>query len=559
MAIQDQATQTSHYRKKHSLILKDGLQFVSSLIIPVMLGVFTVVTTIHQQKTAREQRLEDLNESRHQRLEDLNESRYQRLQEENHQRDLATIVIDVANMFKKNNGSLTSDNVTATIARVKALTTFRQLDAQRNIQIIRFLYESGQLTKTAQRPSLDLSTAKFCNMDFRELAVNEKQLDELSLTGVALLNATFEDIEISNSNFANIQLNNVNFSLGTLHAIKFSFSRFNDVNLSYGQLRNVNFSSSVLVNVNFSFVSMFEVQLPLIQLKHGNFSFVVLFNGDFSSARLENVNFSGARLNNIDFSSTVLFNVDFSHSQLANVTFFRATLHRANFSFVEFYGPIFTHAQLNIVNFSSAILVSANFTDIKASYTDFEETSCVGAHFDGAVFSNCSFWLANIKRASFRKSLLEIPTLSSIVDFSFANLYGANFENASVLYNQLQGALSIQDVVLPNRTLAHDTNLINNGHADCSASSVDGWTLLRGDITTVMFDASSANCRFQLQSFDIGAAMKQHVNLSHKWDSDSWPYSEAVLRGHTSIGVSIQLTGIINERYIYAPKRLSNL
>jgi hypothetical protein len=73
-------------RRFCGLTVKDALQFLSSLILPVMLGVFTVVITFQQQKLAQEQRIEDMNVARQQRLEDRNESQSQREQDKNDSR-----------------------------------------------------------------------------------------------------------------------------------------------------------------------------------------------------------------------------------------------------------------------------------------------------------------------------------------------------------------------------------------------------------------------------------------------------------------------------------------
>ena len=58
-------------RRCCGLSLKDGLNFLSSLILPSMLGVFTVIITFQQQKIAQQQRTEDLQVTRQQRTEDL--------------------------------------------------------------------------------------------------------------------------------------------------------------------------------------------------------------------------------------------------------------------------------------------------------------------------------------------------------------------------------------------------------------------------------------------------------------------------------------------------------
>ncbi|CAF5062963.1 unnamed protein product, partial [Rotaria sp. Silwood1] len=160
-----------------------------------MLGVFTIVITVHQQKMAREQRLEDLNESRYQRQRE--ESRQGELATSQYQDELLVAYIkDMAKYLEKGNGSLTSNNVMATVARVKTLNIFRQLDPQRNVRIIRFLYEAGQLTKTQERPSLDISTAELRDIDFRDSAINKKKLNNITLTDIFLSNASFIEIEM---------------------------------------------------------------------------------------------------------------------------------------------------------------------------------------------------------------------------------------------------------------------------------------------------------------------------------------------------------------------------
>jgi hypothetical protein len=75
MGQQDQAIQTHkpswQFREFCNIRVKDIFQFCSSLMLPLILGIFTVVITFHQQKTACEQRLEDRNESREQRMQEL--------------------------------------------------------------------------------------------------------------------------------------------------------------------------------------------------------------------------------------------------------------------------------------------------------------------------------------------------------------------------------------------------------------------------------------------------------------------------------------------------------
>ena len=58
-------------REFRCLSMKHILKLISALILPVVLGVFTIVITFHQQKMAREQRLGDQHQLRQQPQQEL--------------------------------------------------------------------------------------------------------------------------------------------------------------------------------------------------------------------------------------------------------------------------------------------------------------------------------------------------------------------------------------------------------------------------------------------------------------------------------------------------------
>ncbi|CAF4615247.1 unnamed protein product [Rotaria socialis] len=623
---------------------RNVLQFMSALIVPLMLGVFTIVTTFHQQKMAREQRLEDLNESRYQRLEDLNETRNQRLEDLNEtrnqrledlnetrnqrllgeglQRELATkryqddllvaYINAMAKLLEKYMGSLISNNVASTIARVKTLTTFRQLDAQHNFQIIRFLYEAKQLTDTPENRSLDLSAAELFDIDFRNASIKKKLLHNLSLTDVFLMNATFIGLQMEHIGFAGTEFDIANFSLGRINHSNFSFTIFQNanfsctilsntifanaelkhINFSYTQLDNVDFSlakldilnyssanilnvvfkSGSVQNINFLFAQLVHVSFSFARLENVDFSYALLNNVDFSFASLTNVNFSHtqlfnvkfsythaknvdfsyALLNHVDFLNAILSNVNLSHTQLFNAKFSYTNFNYADFSFAELVKADFSNAELMNVNFSSAVLMLASFHFAKVSNTSFRQSSCVASRFDDASLSDCNFWRSNLKHAVFYEATFNQ------VNFSRANLYKANFTGTTIAKSELKDALSIQDATLSYETIVHDENLINDGQADCNISLITGWTLNCGSVMKVMSDKSNSNCQFTLQSLSTGAAMYQRINLSDKWDSSSWPYSQAVLTAEMSVGVSVELKGIKNNHSVFSEEILNS-
>jgi hypothetical protein len=63
MVLRDQSTMTKHSDSLNrcfcGLTPREVLSFIGSLLLPFMLGVFTIVFTLHQQKVSVQQRLED--------------------------------------------------------------------------------------------------------------------------------------------------------------------------------------------------------------------------------------------------------------------------------------------------------------------------------------------------------------------------------------------------------------------------------------------------------------------------------------------------------------------
>ncbi|CAF1549348.1 unnamed protein product [Rotaria magnacalcarata] len=543
-------------RAKKSVKFRGGLKFISSLLLPLALGVFTIVITFQQQSAAKQQRDDDREASKQQRDQenDLDNKRYQ-----NDRFD--TYIQQMGKLLEKYNGSIKSSEVTATLARVKTLNIFRQLDAQRNVQIIRFLYEAKQLTDTPEDRSLDLSTAKLLDIDFRDAAVDGKQLDQLSLTGIFLSNATFIGIKMLNISFSRTKFNTANFSLAEINDANFSSAGFNNTSFASTSFSNTIFTKATFNNVNFLSKNIHGVNFENSTLAHVDFSFSVLYNADFSSATLSNVNFSqavlfnakfsSASLSNVNFSQAVLFNAKFSPLIVINAKFSSAILNDVDFSFAKLHKPDFSEAQLTKVNFASTILILAIFDHANVSSTNFHQSSCVASRFDYGSLSYCNFWHSNLKDATFKQAKLNH------FNFSRANLYKTDFTGTNISESELKDALSIQDAVLSNGTPVHDENLISNGQADCNISHISGWTVSNGNITSVISNSSNSNCQFTLQSLSTGAAMYQRVRLSDKWDSNLWAYSEAVLSAKMSVGVSMELKGLQKNKSVSSKETLS--
>ena len=376
MAIEEQSAQprkAGHLSRRISM--KHALKFLSALILPLLLGVFTVVITFQQRNMARDQWLHDRIESREKQQHDRNESQNQRQQELdianrqeasrrgeniNQYQDvlLVNYIKEMGDLLKESNGSLMSNPITSILARVKTLNVFRQLEGKRAALILRFLYESRQLTDTNKSKSLDISTATVTEVDPSVLKILP-DIGPLLLRGIILKNFTSGVKEMKNVSFTSALLENVDFSCAEpLQNVQFSSARLYNAQFSSARLDSVDFSSAKwLGNVTFSSSWLDDVSFSSAWLDNVDFSSAIrLDNLKFSSAWLKNVTFSYARLDNVDFSSAIQFfdvrftyawldNVDFSSVQLENVDFSSAELISVNFSYATFGNVCFSISQ----------------------------------------------------------------------------------------------------------------------------------------------------------------------------------------------------------------------
>ena len=250
MGRQDRATQTNRQQHRYGnacrLAMKALLKLISSLVLPLMLGIFTVVITFHQQRTAREQRLEDRLDDRHksqeqrkQELDIANMGRETQMKATNNQYQdevLVAYIKEIADSLEKSNGSIMSDSIMATIARAKTLNTIRQLDGTRNSHVIRFLYEARQLTTTKQSSALDISTVQLVNID-KSILKTVSDIGTLSLVGALLRNCTINHTSLRDIDFSSTEIDDSDFTSSELDSVQIQFGRLKNVNFTYSTFR----------------------------------------------------------------------------------------------------------------------------------------------------------------------------------------------------------------------------------------------------------------------------------------------------------------------------------
>jgi len=247
-------------RRFHNTLSRNVRILLSSLVIPLIFGVITILVTLRQHQQADRHFDVHMNFSREQRLDDDIRSQIQREQQWKiaimNQEARSKIAIDqyrnklfldymkeISVLLKESNSSLTSNSLTHTIARFKTLTVLQHLDGLRRRHVIRFLYEARQLTNTNESNALDISTADLIDIHY-DTSSWFLHRGKISLAGVYLQNSTFHEITLHNVNFSNARLYNVNFSSTRLYTIDFSSTRLYTIDFSSAFLRYVTFSSA---------------------------------------------------------------------------------------------------------------------------------------------------------------------------------------------------------------------------------------------------------------------------------------------------------------------------
>lgn len=485
MASHDQSTMTERSLYSHGrfgLTIKDGLQFISALLLPLMLGVFTIVITIEQQRVSKEQREQDLAELRLQREQDLNNSMLQRaldrqiakeqreqderrrlqdlsiseskrLQDDElaaKQRDLLekqrahelaietqrhqdTLLVaymnEVGALIEKNNGSLGANPLIATLVRVKTLTLARQIDSTRNTQVVQFLYESGQLTKGHQ--PLDIRGAEFSGINL-SAAAYPLSMRGLHLVGARLSNASFENRDLMDADFSAAFLDGVSFARTDLHRVDFSRTL----------LLKTDFTGALITESIFNHANMVRVQAPTTTFHNCQFVGVSLRQIQVTPrTRFEYCNFTDiVDLYNMNFNS-----MEFRKSYFKNVHIRDSIFTNANLDYTQFIDVISTRNDFTRFNGEGTQFIKVRLNDTIFVHSKLRKSVWIESH-----IYNSSFAGANLIEADFHDTRIENvsfnETIATKTIFSKVSLKGSHFCRCSCDRIKFDARSSMRDV-----------------------------------------------------------------------------------------------------------------
>jgi uncharacterized protein YjbI with pentapeptide repeats len=241
---------------------RDILKSCSSALVPLMIGVMTLVMTIQQNKQVNQNRLNDLqigkdlreqqlkiDEARRNQDRELSNARREQdqlldnqrreqdsqLKQYHRQQDLqiaetirldfilSTYLNEMSRLLIKYSFTL-DENLRQTVARPKTLIALQQLDPKRKTLVFEYLHESNLIR--GQYPSfessrINMTEANFNNIDLTNTQLTHRILSYLSLASSEIINASFQNCDMKVSNFEKAIMKGTSFKGAFLSNSKF--------------------------------------------------------------------------------------------------------------------------------------------------------------------------------------------------------------------------------------------------------------------------------------------------------------------------------------------------
>ena len=260
-----------------NLKMKNVVQCIGSLFVPLLLAIFTVIITFQQRDDASQQRLQDLNISRAQRdqdkqiaeekrlADDINSEKQRNMSRDQRQHELEveqqryeqerdkyldnlllSYYNEIGELLKEANGTLSSHPILSALTRAKTLNVIEQVGARKAVNLIKFLYDANQLSLGMQ--SLDLTNARLNNLDLSSLPT----LRGAYFIGADLTNASFAGKDLSHTYFLNVRMRHASFDFANI-----SFASFRNVDLTQSTFKkaygmNMYFEFCTIEGVDFT-------------------------------------------------------------------------------------------------------------------------------------------------------------------------------------------------------------------------------------------------------------------------------------------------------------------
>ncbi len=296
MALMLESTDEAQVKKK---CCYSWAKLLLSASIPLLIGIFTVVYTLQQDKLGRINREQDLNIARANREQDLSIARESAAQDVRERTKIRkqtvydSYIAEISKTIRNPDFNITDINQLTHIS-IQTLNALHQLDHDQKHEVIVFLYRSGLIRTNSLKP-VDLRGADLTGVKFVRSATFLCDLNNLYLAGVLADNIVFDGCELEGSVFNRASLSGAKIlnshapfsSYERAYMTQFVFNSTNtrSSNLASTDLRNASLSGIILTEVNFTNTDLSGSDLTdnALKLKPNTYINTRFPNGSFSA------------------------------------------------------------------------------------------------------------------------------------------------------------------------------------------------------------------------------------------------------------------------------------
>jgi len=191
-------------------------------------------------------------------------------------------------------------NQARTIARARTLSTLRELDSNRKVLLIKFLYEANLILVPTDRTLVLLEGA-----DLSGISLVKANLQRANLAGANLSGANLQKAKLIGANLSDTTLKDADLSGAQLKGSNFQEAKLLGTTLNGSNLQNADFSNADLSGAKISDADLTNTNLTLANLTGANLKHARLFGTNLTKAELAQANFQQADLEGANFREDV--------------------------------------------------------------------------------------------------------------------------------------------------------------------------------------------------------------------------------------------------------------
>jgi uncharacterized protein YjbI with pentapeptide repeats len=274
---------------------------ISSILVPIMIGLLTIAVTVVQLYIANQQREQDLFLANQTRMKDLE------IAEQNHQQALFlaseqqkdTILNDyldfLAEFLENNKDQLYNTSQTTLPVQFKTFAVLDQLDGKRKAHIVRALYNTGLISRKPFDTKPEAGDMLSVSLSYANLTHVELGTSSLEFLRRSLNNAFFVQCVLTNASFRHLCISGVSFDFAQLEYADFTTTAANYEDC-FDSKQHITFQGARLVGARF-----YEAKF-----RYGTFTQALFDGALLQHFQCYDCSFREAMARRVDFSSSII-------------------------------------------------------------------------------------------------------------------------------------------------------------------------------------------------------------------------------------------------------------